>query len=337
MELSVNLNDLDYYINKYKFINTEFYYGCHMPNSGKLEKSIYGVNNLGGNCLQVFISNPMSGRVTDKAKEYYKLNGENIKKCLKDNNTKLFIHSSYTFNFARGLKINNSWKDCYWVNSYITELEIAHNIGAIGCVIHVGKRLELSIEKATSNMYESLSYIINYIKDNNLNSVIILETGAGQGTEMFLTENNSIDGFANFYNKFTDIQKRYIKLCVDTCHIFSAGYNIKDTSKCINFFNEFEKKIGLENLVLIHLNDSSKCCNCRVDRHQNLGKGEIGMNGIGMFILMSYLLNIPLVLETPEPNPNEIIAIRELAMIKYVQKVTNQKLKKIKNKGVIDI
>ena len=204
MELSVNLSDLDYYINKYKFINTEFYYGCHMPNSGNLEKSIYGVNELGGNCLQVFVSNPMSGRVTDKAKEYYKLNGNNIKKCLKDNNTKIFIHAPYTFNFAKP-KINNSWKNCYWINSYITELEIAHYIGAIGCVIHVGKRLELSNDEATNNMYDSLSYVINQIKEKNLNSVIILETGAGQGTEMFLTENNNIDTIFCIIFKSTNI------------------------------------------------------------------------------------------------------------------------------------
>lgn len=335
MELSVNLDELNYYINKYRFINTEFYYGCHMPNNGKIEKSIYGVNELGGNCLQVFVSNPMSGRISDKTREYYKNNGDNIKKCLKDNNTKLFIHASYTFNFAKP-KINLLWSECYWVSSYIAELEIAHQIGAVGCVIHVGKRLNLSIQEATNNMYESLSYVIEHIKENNLDSVIILETGAGQGTELFLTENDSIDGFANFYNKFTNEQKNYIKLCVDTCHIFSAGYNIKSTKKCVQFFNEFEKKIGLENLVLIHLNDSMKSCNCRVDRHQNLGQGEIGMNGIGMFILMSYLLNIPLILETPEPDPNEIIAIRELAMIKYVKKNTDKKLK-VKNNKITDI
>ena len=103
--------------------------------------------------------------------------------------------------------------------------------------------------------------------------------------------------------------------------------SLLERPKCIQFFKEFEAKIGFEHLVLIHLNDSKKICNCRVDRHANLGKGEIGLNGLGTFILLSYMLNIPMVLETPEPNPKEIIAIKEIAMIKYVKKIADSKLK----------
>jgi deoxyribonuclease-4 len=327
MELSVNFKDIDFYVNKYKFINKNFYYGCHMPASHGLEKAINGINNLGGNCLQIFVSSPLSGQVSEKSLEYYKSNGANIKKILKDKDTKLFIHSSYTFNFAKPKQFDY-WLNCKWIRNYIKDLEIADYIGAVGCVIHVGKSLEMDITEAENNMYESLSFVISQIKEKKLNSIIILETGAGQGTEMFLTENNSIDNFANFYNRFTDDEKKYIKLCVDTCHIFSAGYCISDPKIVTKFFYEFEEKIGLENLVLVHLNDSKKGCNCHVDRHENLGKGMIGMSGIGMFILLSYMLNIPLVLETPEMDPNQIIAIRELEMIKYVKIVTDKKLKK---------
>lgn len=326
MELSVNFKDIDYFINKYKFINTEFYYGCHMPVRPSIEKAIIGVNNLGGNCLQIFVSNPMSGNVSDKSITLYRAQANNIKRSLQDNKSKLFIHSPYTFNFAKP-KLNNYWLNCYWIRSYLKELEIAHMIGAIGCVIHVGKSLDMSIYEAENNMYESLSFVIEQIKEKKLDSVIILETGAGQGTEMFITDNNSLDKFANFYNKFTNEQKKYIKLCVDTCHIFSAGYCISEPKMCINFFSEFESKIGLEHLVLIHLNDSQKQCNCHVDRHANLGAGMIGLNGIGMFILLSYMLNIPMILETPEPDPKEIIAIKEIAMIKHIKILTDRKLK----------
>lgn len=327
MEISVNINELDSFASKYKFINTDFYYGCHMPISNKIENAIIGVNKMGGNCLQIFVSSPMSGQVTEKAISYYKQNGDHIKQILKEKKTKLFIHSPYTFNFAKP-KLNDYWLNCYWVRSYIKELEIAHNIGAVGCVIHVGKHLDMAYEEAENNMYESLSFVISCIKEKQLNSVIILETGAGQGTEMFLTENNTLDKYASFYNKFSKEQKKYIKLCVDTCHIYSAGYCISDPKIVIKFFKEFEDKIGIEHLVLVHLNDSKKECNCHVDRHENLGKGMIGINGIGMFILMSYILNIPLVLETPEPEPNEIVAIKELAIIKQIKILADKKLKK---------
>lgn len=325
LKLDTKSKEIEHFINKYRFINNEFYYGCHMPLNNNIENAIIGIKKMGGNCLQIFVSSPLSGKVSDKSLDTYKENSDKIKKIIDKHNVKLFIHSPYTFNFAKPI-VNNNWLKCYWVTSYLKELEIAHHIGAIGCVIHVGKSLELDIDEATNNMYHSLSFIIEKIKSLKLNSVIILETGAGQGTEMFITKDNNIDNFANFYNRFNDEQKNYIKLCVDTCHIFSAGYCIKKPKICIQFFTEFERKIGLEHLVLIHLNDSKKDCNCNVDRHENLGSGMIGYNGIGMFILLSYILNIPLILETPEPNPKEIIAIREIELIKQIKTTTSKNL-----------
>jgi deoxyribonuclease-4 len=302
------------YIKDLRFVNNTFYYGCHMPVSNGIDKAILGIHNMGGNCLQIFVSNPMSGKVTDKAMQFYKERGSNIQKMLNEMNVKLFIHSPYTLNFAKD-KINNSWASCYWITALINELEIAHHIGAVGCVIHVGKSLDLNIDIATNNMHESLLYVIEQIKIKKLNSIIILETGAGQGTEMFLTENNTIDGFANFYNLFTFDEKQYIKTCVDTCHIYSAGYCISSRKICQQFFAEFQEKIGLENLVLIHLNDSKKECCAKVDRHENLGKGHIGQ-GINAFISFASSINIPLILETPEPNPKEILAIKEIERIR---------------------
>lgn len=303
-----------------KFMNDIFYYGCHMPISNGIDKAIVGIHNMGGNCLQIFVSNPMSGKVTDKAIQFYKNQGDGIVQMLNDIKIKLFIHSPYTFNFAKN-KINNSWASCYWIIGLINELEIAHHIGAIGCVIHVGKSLDLDIDVATNNMYESLLYVIGQIKIKKLNSIIILETGAGQGTEMFLTENNTIDGFSNFYNLFNSDEKQYIKTCVDTCHIFSAGYCINNKKICQQFFAEFDEKIGIKNLALIHLNDSKKDCCSKVDRHENLGKGHIGI-GINSFISFASKRNIPLILETPEPDPKEIMAIVEIERIRKTAKRT---------------
>lgn len=335
MKLAINLKEVDHFIHKYKYINTVFYYGCHMPVAHNIEHAIIGVNKMGGNCLQVFVSSPMSGRVSEKSYKYYIDNGSYIQSILRKHNTKMFIHSPYTFNFANPIVEPNNWNSCYWVTSYIKELEIAHSIGAVGCVIHVGKSLKNNIVDATNNMYNSLSFVIDHIKQHKLDSVVILETGAGQGTEMFLTSNNSIDNFANFYNMFSREQKKYIKICVDTCHIFSAGYDISKPKKCIQFFNEFESKIGFEYLVLIHLNDSVKECNAHVDRHANLGNGSIGLQGIGTFILMAYMMNIPLILETPEPDPKQIIAIKEIAMIKHLKKIADKKLPSNINKNIV--
>jgi len=330
MKLAIDFKEVEHFVGKYKYVNTVFYYGCSMQLSHNIQNAIIDVNKIGGNCLQVFVASPISGRISDKSYDYYIENGDAIKAALKEYQTKLFIHSPYAFNFAKN-QIEDDWSSCYWVVSYIKELEIAHRIGAVGCVIHVGKSLNLDIKDATNNMFNSLSYVIKQIKKHKYNSVIILETAAGQGSEMFITSDNSLDNFANFYNLFSKEQKKYIKLCVDTCHIFSAGYDISKPKLCVNFFKEFDKKIGLQHLVLIHLNDSVKEYNSNVDRHANLGDGKIGLAGIGTFILLSYMLNIPLILETPEPNPKQIIAIKEIALIKHLKNIAAKKLPKINN------
>ena len=294
---------------------SDFYYGCHMSvSNGNVSKSIIAVNSMGGNCLQIFVSSPYTGKVSEKIIAHYIKNGEAIKEVLAANNTKLFIHSPYVYNFAKSHN-NRGWDKCYWVVDYIKELRIAHEINAVGCVIHVGKYLELDPHEAEQNMYDSLCYVIGQMQEQQLKSYIILETGAGQGTEMFLTSNNSITNFSNFYNRFSDEQKNYIKICVDTCHIFSAGYDISDLRLCEKFFRDFDEHIGISNLVLIHLNDSKKgCCSC-VDRHANLGAGHIGKASLSYIIQIAYGLRIPLVLETPDKDievHKEIELIRDI-------------------------
>lgn len=305
--MSLSSTELQSLIYKFNVVNTSFYFGQHLSIKKTIFSAIDDIKQLNANCLQIFISNPMSGSMSPVSIDYYKLNGEKIKQQLYTNNIKLFIHSPYTFNFAKN-KLTE-WSKCYWVINYITELTIAHKIGAVGCVIHVGKYLDLEPMDAIDNMYNSLKYIISVMKELQLNSVIILETGAGQGTELLLTTNNSIDNFANFYNRFDKLDRRYFKICVDTCHIYSAGYNISDPILCCNFFREFQYKIGLENLALIHLNNSKNgCCSC-VDRHENLIEGKINIVGITQFIRLAYFFNIPLILETPTDTPSIILTL----------------------------
>lgn len=295
------------------------YFGCHMPNqNANILLGAKSVKNLGGNCMQIFVANPMNGRVSDKHFAHYKTNSKSIKQELSLANVKVFIHSSYTYNFAKPKESDKSWSDCFWISNYLKELEIAHEIGAVGCVIHVGKYLKLNPNIATDIMFDSLSYVIDQIKSKNLNSVIILETCAGQGTELFRTRNNSLAPFADFYNKFSDNQKKYIKICVDTCHIFAAGYDIRNKYQVAKLFADFESTIGLKYLYLIHLNDSKKDYNTGVDRHENIGKGFIGTEGLGAVIENAAMYNIPLILETPDNDDVPPIVASEIAFINKI-------------------
>jgi deoxyribonuclease-4 len=252
-------------------------------------KGLEEIQSSGGNIIQIFVSNPVGrqGKL-----DIYKDIGPNIKKYLKKTKCKIVIHSSYLLNFAKNDNHNN-------IKTLYNELIVADQIGAIGCVIHVGKYLELNLLNAKENMYSALIKIMDDILDAKLKIKVLLETCAGQGTELFPTENNSIDELAEFYNRFPNKYKKILNICVDTCHIHSAGYNMSDKDNVKKFFNEFKKKIGIKNLGLIHINDSKTPFNSHVDRHQELGKGSIGLIGLKEVVINAIDYKIPLILETP--------------------------------------
>lgn len=297
-------------------MNDIFYYGRHMSIKYGLLEAIKNIINLEGNCLQIFITSPLQTTISSKVISKLYNEYKNISEILQQKKVKLFIHSPYTYNFARP-NINNNWLNCYWIVNYLKELEIASLINAVGCIIHVGKQLRLTSNEAINNMYESIRFVIQIIIKRNYSSIIILETCAGQGTELLKTSNNSLDLFSNFYNRFTDNEKQYLKICIDTCHIFSAGYCINNYDIIIKFFNEFKAKLNINNLALIHLNDSKKGCNSKVDRHENIGYGKIGLKYLKYFIIYAYIFKIPLILETPTIKKNEILIIKKTIQLIY--------------------
>ena len=146
-------------------------------------------------------------------------------------------------------------------------------------------------------MFTSIIHLVN--KTREYSSVkIFLETTAGQGTEMCY----KLDDLAYFYNKFLRCDKFIkdrVKLCLDTCHIFAAGYDIKTKSSIKKYLKKFNKLIGIKHINLIHLNDSKCDIGCRVDRHENIGNGYIGLSGLKMIFKYFKKLNIPIILETP--------------------------------------
>ena len=227
----------------------DWYYGSHLS-SENIFKSIDEIKNYGGNMIQIFVSNPI-GKPSKDSLEKYKKIGTEIKKYSINNLTNIVIHSPYTLNFAKEFN-----EESYWIKNLILELRIAHEIGALGCVIHVGKYLEIEKVRGIENMLNSLKYIISIIKKEKLDSIIILETASGQGTELLVTEDNTLDELSNFYHRFTKEEKKKIKICVDTCHIYSGGFDISTKKKVRYFFLLFERMIGLEYLALIHFNDS---------------------------------------------------------------------------------
>lgn len=201
------------------------------------------------------------------------------------------IHSSYKINLA-----NDYTTESWWIKELIADLKIAEQIKALGCVLHMGKYLQLPRKLALNNMKLALTYVLE--KTSNLTSKIILETSCGAGTEMCYRLSN----LAKFIKSLPKKYGHRIGVCVDTCHIFSAGYEIRSINAIKKYLSNFEEKIGLKHLLVLHLNDSKTDKKSHIDRHENLGKGTIGLENLLFFAKRAIKNNTVVILETPNNN-----------------------------------
>ena len=253
-------------------------FGAHInSNINEITNEIKKIKNFGGTLIQCFVNI-----------KYNKKDYDPIKKELLNNNIKLVVHASYTINIAQNWS-EHSW----WLKQFLHEIELAEYLGAYGIVIHLGKQLKLSNQEGINNMYTSMLYIYDQIK--NLKIKILFETSTGQGSEMCY----NLDEFAYFFNKFKKLSDNKFRVCIDTCHIFQAGYDIRNKKNIVKYFNNFEKLIGIKYIALLHLNDSKNTFGSKLDRHESLGKGYIGKEGLQFIANFFLKQNIPIILETP--------------------------------------
>lgn len=244
---------------------SNYYIGAHVAKESTILKTMQKITKNDGNALQIFVSNPRSAAEANIEK--YKKDAPKILEYCEINNFKIVIHSSYIINLAREPKNNDRLieiGDTFWIKSLISELVVSHIINSIGVVVHVGKYTKLTPDEGLNNMGMYITYLINFMKTNKIKSKIILETPAGQGTEL-LTD---MKDFTAFYNSFTSEQKKYLGICIDTAHVWSNGYDV------INAYQMLIDK-NIEDIVLIHLNNSKKEQGSKVDVHAPIFEGII--------------------------------------------------------------
>ena len=266
--------------------------GAHISILNGFIEALHIIKNIGGNAIQIFLSNPRGKKgkkvLPYKGPELYK----KFKKYINENDIMAIIHLPYVYN------ISKPWsKYSWWVNDMIAQIETAHNLGIQFVVLHLGHKMDLSVNEAYNNMFTLLVYVVNQIDEYNV--IILLETPAGSGTQLCY----KIEDFAYFYKKFSKHPNKKIrnkiKICIDTCHIFASGYNIKSKKNIRNYLETFEELIGIKNVKLIHLNDSMTNTGSRIDRHAPIGAGYIGLNGLTEFYKYFRNINVPIILETP--------------------------------------
>ncbi len=227
-------------------------------------------------------------------KNYLSKTIDEVIKYTKKHGIKLVVHSSYTINIAK------KWHEYdWWVEYIINEIHICNEIGAFGLVIHTGNKLSLSEAEGINNMYTLLLHIHRKTSATAPTIKLLIETPAGQGTEMLC----DIGAYCKFMSKFfcnnnIHIQQRF-GCCIDSSHIFAAGYNVTNKNELSRFFLKIDKTIGLDKIKLCHLNDSRGKFGSHIDRHANIGDGHIGKKNIISFAKIMNSLGVPIILETP--------------------------------------
>lgn len=229
-------------------------------------------------------------------------------KLMKENNIRLediICHAPYIVNLC------NDEKFLFSVDFLKREMERCEQLGITKVVLHPGSSVGLEREHAISNIIKGLNMILS----NGNNVTICLETMAGKGTEV----GKSFEELAYIIEHIED--KSRIGVCMDTCHINDAGYDI---SKIDDILDEFDKIIGLKYLKCVHINDSKNERGAHKDRHENIGYGNIGFDNLINVIYNDRLDGIPKILETPYINKEYPPYKQEIEMIR--NKVFNNNL-----------
>ena len=213
--------------------------------------------------------------------------------------SKVIVHAPYIINLAND---SDPDKFNFSVNFLIGEIERCDLLGIKNMVLHPGSHVGLGVENGIHNIIRGLNLILDKGECN-----ILLETMAGKGTEI----GRNLSEIQEIINGVE--HKERIGVCLDTCHLNDAGYEI---SKFDEYLDEFDKKIGLSYVKCIHINDSKNPIESHKDRHENIGYGTIGFDNLIKVIYNKRLEDIPKILETPyvnekAPYREEIENIRE--------------------------
>lgn len=196
----------------------------------------------------------------------------------------VIIHAPYIINLANSIKPETAQFGAEFLKE---ELQRVEQLGASTLVLHPGSHVKAGSETGIQWIVDGL----NEVLDNDTTSVnIALETMAGKGTECGCT----LEQLAQIRNQIH--HKERIKICLDTCHLHDAGYDLNDVDA---FLNMYDQILGLDTIACIHINDSKNVRGAGKDRHENIGKGEIGYQILHDFVHHPLLEDVVKILETP--------------------------------------
>ncbi len=258
-------------------------FGAHMSVAGGLENGIAEAVRFNCDALQIFVKNQRQWKakaLTDKQVRAFReaRDAAGIHPVV--------AHASYLINLA-------SLDEKVWEKSFaaiVDELDRCDKLGVDSLVVHPGSHNGEGEELGMRRILEAMDRLTD--ERPAVRTRLLLETTAGQGSSLGHT-------FEQIARLLTQVGKPdYFGVCLDTCHVFAAGYDISTPRGAAAVIDEFDEVVGLKHLYAIHLNDSKRECGSRVDRHDHVGQGEIGSRGLAAFVRDERLDHLPMLLET---------------------------------------
>jgi deoxyribonuclease-4 len=264
------------------------YIGAHVSAAGGVENAPLNAKEIGATAFALFTKNQRQWKakpLTSKSIDLFKQN------CI-DSSFKpeqILPHDSYLINLGHpeeeGLKKSR--------DAFFDEMERCEQLGLTLLNFHPGSHLKkISLEASMDRIAESINMALDKVKT----VTAVIENTAGQGSNIGFC----FEQLAYIIDRVED--KTRIGVCIDTCHTFTSGYPLKTFDEFQKTFSEFERIVGIEYLKGMHLNDSKPECGAKVDRHESIGKGKIGIELFEFIMKDNRFDNIPLILETPVPE-----------------------------------
>lgn len=259
--------------------------GAHMSIAGGYYKAVEAAAELGMDCVQLFTKNNNQWRAKP-------LSAEDISR-FRDALEKTGVqhpvaHDSYLINLA-------SPDDALWqksLDAFVIELERAEALGLIGVVMHPGSHVTSTPEEGLARIVKALDLAIS--RTPGFQTEILLEVTAGQGSNL----GHRFEHLGHLLGEIRDSER--VGVCVDTCHIFAAGYPLVSRAEYLQTMQELDSAIGFERIRAFHLNDSVRELGSRVDRHAKIGAGTLGLEPFRHLLNDPRFAEVPMYMETPK-------------------------------------
>ena len=257
--------------------------GAHMSIAGGVSKAVDRAVLHNCEALQIFTKNASQWDAAPLVPDEVRAFRRGVEKA---ELTPVVSHASYLINLATAVPKLRAQS----INTFIDELDRADSLGLLGVVIHPGTCTSGTEDEGLHRIAQAIRQALQ--KRPNLNTMVLLEHTAGQGR----TLGYKFEHLATILKELNGSPK--IGICLDTCHLLAAGYDIASASGYQKTFSSFKKLIGIDRLRIFHGNDSKKPCGSRVDRHQHIGDGFLGLEPFKRLLTDQNFSHLAMLIET---------------------------------------